>query len=79
VAVTDSEAERTRLAAELRTANLQLADVELTNRRLRNQIRAARDNEKRLQKELRAIRTSFSWRITYPVRAFLRRYKRRKF
>jgi outer membrane murein-binding lipoprotein Lpp len=79
VALTDSEAELTRLAAELRTANLQLAEIEMTNRRLRNQLRAARDTATRLQKELRDIRSSFSWRITYPVRAFLRRYKRRKF
>lgn len=79
MAVMDSGPESARLAAELRAANEQLAEAELTNRRLRTQLRTARGNEERLQKELRSIRRSFSWRITYPVRVVLRRIRRRKF
>lgn len=79
MAVTESEPEALRLAAELRAANEQLAEAELTNRRLRTQLRTARGNEERLQKELRGIRRSFSWRITYPVRVVLRRVRRRRF
>lgn len=79
MAVTGDAAELARLAVELRAANEQLVQVELTNRRLRTQLRAARGNEERLQKELRGIRRSPSWRLTYPLRAFMRRVKRRRF
>ena len=77
MAVTDPEA--ARLAAELRAANERLADTELVNRRLRNQVRTARANEERLLVQLKTMRHSFSWRITYPVRAFLRVIKPRRF
>ena len=79
MAVTEDGNEVLRLAAELRAANEQLVEVELTNRRLRTQLRSARGSEERLQKELRGIRKSFSWRITYPVRVFQRRVRRRNF
>ena len=77
MAITDPEA--ARLAAELRAANERLADTELVNRRLRNQVRTARANEERLLVQLKTMRRSFSWRITYPVRALLRVIKPRRF
>jgi hypothetical protein len=76
VAVTDSES--SRLGAELTAANLKLAEVELVNRRLRSQVRTARASEERLQTQLKTMRNSLSWRITYPVRVFLRVIKRKK-
>jgi chromosome segregation ATPase len=79
VAVTDPEAEQARLVAELRAANARIAEVELSNRRLRSQLRTARNSEERLQGEVRAMRRSLSWRITYPVRAFMRLVTPRKF
>jgi len=79
VAVTDPEAEQARLVAELRAANARIAEVELSNRRLRSQLRTARNSEERLQGEVRAMRSSLSWRITYPVRAFMRLVTPRKF
>ena len=79
MAVTDPEAEQARLVAELRAANARIAEVELSNRRLRSQLRTARNSEERLQGEVRAMRSSLSWRITYPVRAFMRLVTPRKF
>jgi len=76
VAVTDSDS--SRLAAELAAVNKQLAEVELVNRRLRTQVRTARANEERLHVQLRTMRSSLSWRITYPVRVILRVIKRKK-
>jgi len=77
MAVIDPEA--ARLAAELRAVNERLAETELVNRRLRGRLRTARANEERLQAQLRLMRHSLSWRITYPVRAFMRVVKRRRF
>lgn len=79
MAVTDSEAEHARLVAELRAANAKIAEVELSNRRLRSQVRTARNGEERLRGEVLAMRRSLSWRITYPVRAFMRLVSPRKF
>lgn len=79
MAVTESNAELARLVAELRAANTRIAEVELTNKRLRNQVRTARNGEERLQGEVRAMRRSLSWRVTYPLRAFMRFVKPRKF
>jgi len=76
VAVTDNDS--SRLAAELTAVNKQLAEIELVNRRLRSQVRTARSNEERLKVQLRTMRNSLSWRITYPVRVFLRVIKRKK-
>ena len=76
MAVTDNDS--SRLAAELTAVNKQLAEIELVNRRLRSQVRTARSNEERLKVQLRTMRNSLSWRITYPVRVFLRVIKRKK-
>lgn len=77
MAVTDPES--SRLSIELRAANEKLVETELVNRRLRNQLRASRANEERLRLELRTMRRSLSWRITYPLRIALRVIRRKKF
>ena len=73
-----SDAGEARITVELRAANQQLAEAEAVNQRLRTQLRAARGNEDRLQKQLRALRRSFSWRITYPIRVLQRALARKK-
>lgn len=67
--MTDDEV---RLTAELRAANARLAELEEMTTRLRRQVRRARAAEKRLQTQIRRMRHSFSWRVTYPVRALQR-------
>jgi hypothetical protein len=60
------------LQEELRTLNEQYAVTERQNLALRRQLHTARSNERRLQDQVSAMRKSFSWRITFPIRAFRR-------
>jgi hypothetical protein len=79
MAVTGSDTDALRLRSELAAANAALETAEVEARRLQALLRSSRSANERLRAEIRAMRRSVSWRLTYPLRLALRLVRRRKF
>ncbi|MFT4123389.1 MAG: hypothetical protein QM635_06120 [Microbacteriaceae bacterium] len=65
--------ERDRLAAELQSALARLAEAETESARLRSRLRRAQLDAERAAAQLRRMRRSASWRLTFPMRMLGRR------
>jgi hypothetical protein len=66
-----------RLQSELAAANALIAELETALEEESSRHRAASEARRRAQMQVRRMRSSFSWRVTYPLRVAKRLRSRR--